>query len=110
MDLRERCLNANDLPSESVRVPEWDADLCVRTLTVGERADLEQLTAGMASKEIMAHWVVAATVDDKGAKVFQLGDAARLMGKSASAMLRLFDVLAKLNRIGKADVEELAKN
>lgn len=110
MGIREQILAAEDLPTATVELPEWLTTLTVRTLTVGERADLEMLTAGLPAKDIMAHWVAAATYDQDGGKVFDANDVPRLLGKASAPMLSLFGALARLNRIGKADVEELAKN
>jgi hypothetical protein len=46
-DLREKILNARDLPSQEMEVPEWNgAKVLIRTMSGKERDEFERFLAG----------------------------------------------------------------
>jgi hypothetical protein len=49
-------------------------------------------------------------VDDEGKRLFSFEDISALASKSAAALDRVFEVAARLSRMLKKDVEELAGN
>ena len=113
MTLRDKILGADDLPAETVDVPEWGVSLRVRALTAAERIAYEAGVARDGKPDLAAMkagLVVAAAIDAQGAPVFGHNDLPALLGKSAVAIERLFVVAARLSALFAKDVEVLAKN
>lgn len=113
MNLREKILQSDDLKREAVEVSEWGATVYVQVMPSVDRDAFETacLKDGEMTRENfrarLAAWTV---VDEQGRRVFTDGDAELLGAKSGTAMNRLFPVALRLNRMGKADVEELVGN
>lgn len=119
MSLRDDILAIDDLPTESVEVPEWGVTLAVRSMTGAERDRYEmdlmqdQQKAKKNGKEfgftnIRARLVVMCTVDADGKRVFHDDDVERVGRKSSAAIVRLYDAASKLNAISDEEVAELA--
>jgi len=117
MDLRNQILQADDLVTRDVHVPEWNVTLRVKSLTGAERDEFE---AGITSikgdktntnlRGMRAKLAIACCVGDDGKPVFKSSDLQALAAKSARALSRIFDVAAELNGLSKSDVEELTGN
>lgn len=114
---REQILAAEDLPIESVMVPEWGGEVLVRTLTARQRDEFESsLVLGEGKKakvdviNARARLVVATAVDASGNLLFSPGDAESLGRKSGAAINRIYEVAARLAGITDKDVEELVGN
>jgi hypothetical protein len=109
---KQQILSAQDLETETVKVPEWGGEVIVRTITGKERDSFEsQLMkeeGGMSN--IRAKFVAATLVDEQGKRVFNELEVHELGEKSASALDRVFAVGQKLAGLGERDVEELTKN
>ena len=108
-------LSAEDLKTETVAVPEWGGEVRVRTLTGTERDAFESgLVAEDGKKRnldnLRARLLALAIVDERGARLFNDGDAALLGGKSAAVLDRLFDVAQRLNGIGSQAEAAIEKN
>jgi hypothetical protein len=113
MNLKEQILKASDCPLKPITVPEWDCTLYIRTMSGAER-DTWELTAfkdGKVSPEhFRAKLLVRCVCDEHGQRVFSDTDAADLSSKSATVLVKLYDVAAKVNGLTKSDVDELTKN
>ncbi|HPU35056.1 MAG TPA: hypothetical protein PK184_20370 [Phycisphaerae bacterium] len=114
---RDDILNAQDLPTERVAVPEWSGEVIVRGLTAAERDAFEQSiveTRGkntrMNLKNIRAKLVAMTVVDEQGNRIFSDEDAELLGKKSAAALDRIFSVAQRLSGLRPEDVEELVGN
>lgn len=114
---RDAILEANDLKTEIVSVPEWGGDVSVRSMTGQERDAFEQALvsergpdASQNLSNIRARLVTLSAVDDNGNRLFTDADIVPLGRKSAAALDRVFTVAQRLNGIGAKDVEDLAKN
>jgi hypothetical protein len=110
-------LAKDDLKTEDVFVPEWDAWVKVRSLNASERDHFEASTVQRNGKRvttnlenIRARLCLLCMVDEDGNRLFDEGDTFPLGGKSASALDRIFTVAQKLNGLRDEDVDELAKN
>lgn len=119
--IRERVMSAKDIREERVDVPEWgfsDTEaLTVRGLSGTARDEFEESClrrnkngADFDSRNLRAKLVARCVVDEDGDRVFSDADLEWLGGKSASALSRIYEVAAKLSRIGPEDLEELSKN
>lgn len=117
---REQILQADDLPKQPVPVPEWGGEVYVRTLTGHERDaweaecvlfDGRKATTNMdALNRTRARLCARCICDETGKRLFTDEDIEALGAKSAAALDRVYEVAAKLNKVSKEDLEELAKN
>jgi hypothetical protein len=102
MNLREKILNARDIQSERVKVPEWDVELEVRSMIGTQRARLLEAAIekkngngdGKIDGSKMQAMVIIETVYDPetGNRVFEEADRDAIMGKNAHAL----DVVGKV--------------
>lgn len=115
---RDAILGADDRPLETIHVPEWGGDVCVRGLTGAERDAYEaSITSPRPDgrqhinvQNLRARLVVLACVDPAtGERLFRDDDAAALGGKSASAVDRVFSVARRMSGLAEGDVEEMAE-
>lgn len=115
---RAAILAAQDLPHVDVAVPEWGGPVRVRSMTAGERDEWEGWLVANAGPDrarnlanIRARLVALTAIDGAGARLFPAPEDVELLGaKAAAAVDRLFSAASRLNRLSKADVEELAGN
>ena len=106
-------LSANDLKREEVEVPEWGGTVLVRSFTADAKDAMEFKLYQMSQKHgvgIRAAYVGLALVDDMGQRLFADDEIPMLGTKFAGAVDRVFEVVARLNRITQKDIEELEKN
>lgn len=114
---REQILQANDIITEEVPVPEWGASVLVRGMTGAERDDFEASVLEQRGqkfhvklKNARARLVALTVVDETGQRIFSDDDVAALGKKNAAALNRVYEVAARLSGITDEDVDELAKN
>ena len=109
---REQILQADDLRSVDVDVPEWGGTIRVRVATGRERAKFQQIVGnakdGMPAN-FMERFVATCAVDEKGQPLFTGGDDVKeLSEKSAVALTKVFNAAAELNGMTDGSVEEIA--
>ncbi len=114
---REQILNATDMTTETVAVPEWGGSVLVRGLTGIERDRFEQDSVkGKGSDarinliNMRARLVAASIVDEGGKRLFGSGDIELLGNKSAAALTRVFNVAQRLSGFTQDDIKELTQN
>jgi hypothetical protein len=122
---RENIRGADDLPREKVMVPEWapsgtdpaDAYVWAASFWGDDRDAFEMEVEARRGTDgevnrigFRAYLVALATVDDDGKKLFTLDDIEWLGRKNAAALDRIYSAIIRLNKLSKADVEELTKN
>ena len=114
---RDAILQADDLPTEDVEVPEWGGTVRVRGLTGAERDAFEASIVEQRGKKthfnmvnLRARLVALSVVDEDGKRVFSDSDVKALGHKSAVALQRVFKAAQRLSGLTAEDVEELAKN
>jgi hypothetical protein len=114
---KQNILDAQDLKTETVAVPEWGGEVIVRGMTGAERDRFEASIVQTKGKDqtlnmvnIRAKLASLTICDEDGKRLFTEADIAKLSGKSASALQRIFAVAQKLSGIGEADVKELAES
>lgn len=111
-DIRKLILDAPDIETKDVHVPEWNTTVHVRGLTSMERDafEVEGLTeAGPDFKNLRARLCARCIVDDQGQRVFGDEDMVLLGNKSAAALDRIHAVARRLSGISKEDMDELGK-
>lgn len=114
---REDILNAPDIETVTVKVPEWGGAVLVRGLTGEERDIYEQSLIRVRGKKrdvdmrnARARLVAMCVVDENGDRIFSDEDVAALGKKSSAALDRVFDVAQRLSGLREEDMEELAGN
>ena len=114
---RDQILQANDLETRSLDVPEWGGAVRVRALTGVERDALEASAIQGKGKNrdvnltnFRAKLCARAIVDEQGKRIFEDADIAALGRKSSGALSKVYNLAAELSGISDADVDELTKN
>lgn len=102
---------AEDLGRELAEVPEWGGQVNVRMMNAGEKARLGLEYKNLVDEDVMFYVLSKTLVDDAGDQLFP-GDAGvgSLKRKSFEVILRLYEVAARVNKLGKDAVEDAAKN
>jgi hypothetical protein len=119
-------LQADDIPSETVFVPEWNGSVICRGLTGAERDHLEESiikqrsgggrrgSQGSAPEISLANFraklVSMSLRDEKGGRLFSETDVHDLSRKSAKVLDRLADIIRRLSGMSEDDVETLVGN
>jgi hypothetical protein len=114
---RDDILQAPDLMTEEIEVPEWGGTVRVRGLTGTERDQFENSVVEMRGKKVQvemhnirAKLAALSIVDENGRRLFSDADVEALGGKSASALDRVFSAAQRLSGLSTTDIVELAKN
>jgi hypothetical protein len=97
-----------------LEVPEWGGTVHLREMTASERDAFEQASLDKSGSarllNIRARLASISLCDAGGKRLFSEGDIPSLGELPASALDRIFDASMRLNKISKADVDELEKN
>ena len=112
-NIKDKILQAKDLPCEKLFIPEWDVTCFVRVLTGTERDKWESDLVGSGQTNLVnvrARLAVLCLVDEKGDRVFQDTDATELGKKSSKCLDQIFECAARVNGLRKQDLDELTKN
>lgn len=111
---RSSILEAADLLTEDVPVPEWGGTVRVKSMTGAERTAWGRLVAGADGQfdvvRYPASLVVACCVDEAGAPLFTADDLPALMAKNGGAVARVQVVAERLNGLGVAQKEAAKGN
>lgn len=109
---KDQILEASDLQTITVSVPEWGGDVQIRSMTGADRDEFESSmvktdAAGNRVADMSNHkakLVAMTLVDEDGNRMFTQDDVTRLAMKSSAALTRVFESAQELNGIGvKAD-------
>lgn len=113
---REQILQAKDLVTEAVEVPEWGGSVLVKSLTGAERDQYESAIVEQKGRDTKlnmrnarARLVALSVVDEEGKRLFSPNDVSLLGAKSAAALQRVFNVSMRLSGISAEDVRELTE-
>lgn len=115
MNLRDKILASNDIPTEKITVPEWGVDLLIKGMTAGERVTLMQnaydaKTEQVNMSKVYPDVVVSCACDPTtGEHLFSDADKDALMGKSSAAIEKIADVGLRLSGIGKEQQDASGK-
>lgn len=111
---KNQILEANDVQTETVEVPEWGGSVIVKTLSGAERDKLEGSIMSQPGERnftnLRAKIVALSVVDEQGNNLFTFDEAVELGKKSARALDRIFTATQRLSGITPEDVEDLSKN
>lgn len=112
---RDAILNASDIETEDVEVPEWGGTVRLQALSGHERDRFEaslqdQKTGKVDTSNVRAKLIALCAVNEDGTKTFKPIEAAALGKRSARALDRLVAVAKRLSGIDDKDIEEIEKN
>ena len=111
---KDAIVNADDLETEDVKVPEWGGIVRVKMMTAQERDDYELSIyddeQNKRAENVRARLCASVMINEKGKKIFNFKEVKSLGSKSARAVNRVFMVAKRLNAIGDEEVKELEKN
>ena len=104
-------LAADDLPRETVIIPEWGGEVLVRTMSGTDRDAFEAslLEKDGRMENVRARLVALTLCDSQGDRLFDDSEIAALGRKSARALDRVFSVAQRLNGIGVDQVDAAKK-
>ena len=116
MNLRDKILAATDIPSEVVRIPEWDVDILVKGMSAGDRLHLQKVsydqTTGQVHMEKMYPDIVVSCCFDpeSGDAIFTDADKDAILSKSSAAVEKIAEVGLRLSGLGKDANDEAGKD
>lgn len=110
----KQILDAEDRKFKDLDVPEWGGTVRISTLSGKARDRFEgsilNKQGGVNHQNIRAKLCAACLVDEDGKLMFTENEIERLGEKSCTALDKVFAEAQKLNGIGQAEIDELAKN
>ncbi len=115
---RNQILDADDLKTKDVPVPEWGGEVRIKMLT-GEQRDAYESSMVKMRKDgspeqnlenVRARLLVLCIVNEQGEQMFNKADIKLLGRKSAAALDRVATAAQELNGISEADMKELAED
>lgn len=115
MGLREQIKAASAARKPlKVHVKEWNLDVYVRVLSVGERDDWELAWVDIRNqkaekfKNFRAFYLARTLCDQDGVRIWQDSDLDEVASQDGAIMGELFEIAQKHNKLSEADVVELA--
>lgn len=115
MSLRDQILSTKDIPSETVKVKEWNIEVEVRGMTGAERTRILDLAMdeknGVNLQMVYPEIVISTAFDPStGEQIFSPADRAALLSKSASALDTLATVGMRLSGFTQETSDDLGKD
>ena len=116
MNLRDKILSTEDIPSEKMHVKEWDVELLIKGMSAGERVTLmqnayDQKTQQVNMAAVYPDIVVSCVHDpDSGEALFTPADKDVLMSKSSAAIESIASVGMRLSGMGNDEQDEAGKD
>lgn len=115
---KDQIIEAKDIESEEVEVPEWGGKVRVRMMTGAERDAFESSIVKRNGKNIETNMenfrakLCAMTMVNVNDRLLfpNPEDVRKLARKSAKALDRVFSVAQRLNGMSNEDVDDLTKN
>jgi hypothetical protein len=115
VSIRDQILAAQDIPSESVDVPEWGVKVEVRGMTGAERTRIMDKAVGQTGdvnlQFVYPEIVIATSFDpESGEQIFSPSDRDALLAKSANALDRLASVGMRLSGFTQESADVAGKD
>ncbi len=114
--LRDKILEADDLQTEAVEIPEWDCTVYVRGMSGIKRDELENYLISSRKGSVLdvrgwkARTTIATACNEDGELIFGSTDVEALNLKSSRALNRIFEVAQRLSGVDVDEAKEIAKN
>ena len=111
---RDQILNAEDLKTEDIEVPEWGGTVRISVMAGRARDRYEAMLYESRDNNqfdnLRSKFLSQSIVNEDGNLMFTAGDIEALGKKSSSALDRVFQAASKLNGTSEDEMEEIAKN
>ena len=116
---KQDILQARDVVTEMLEVPEWGGAIYVRSISAAERGLIEEGAARFKeskgkndtfARTFTVKMVSMSVCDENGQRLFEDKDIALLQQKNAAVISRIAEVAQRLSGFSKQDLEELEKN
>lgn len=115
--LAEQILQAQDLRTEAVEVPEWGVTVYITTMKAKELDAFQNSlltmkgnTQTVSLNNMRSRFLVRCLVDEKGEHIFTDEQAKELSEKSGGVVQRLFMIAQKINGLDDSEVGITLKN
>ena len=107
---RDAILNAQDVATKEVDVPEWGGMIRVRSMTVSERNEFARRAASSEEKTSVGAWLVTLlAIDESGNRLFKAEDIEELEKRNFKAVDTVVNAILEVNQIGDKEVEAAEK-
>lgn len=115
MSLRDKILQAKDIPVESIEVPEWGVTIEVRGMTGKQRSDMIAATLDKSGKPITGAiypQLLSRCLYDPETQepIFTSSDADQISEKSGHILERLARIASRLSGVSEESLETAEKN
>ena len=109
--LKQKILEAEDIRSELVEVPEWDVTLKMTGLTGAQRNNAARRAGGLDGAVDLNKWIpeliiMSARDPENDELVFEPADRDALNNKASRPIQQLFDAVARLSGLSETAVED----
>jgi len=98
-----------DLKTEMVEVPEWGGSVTIKELNAKEVEDFG-ITVNKSPGDALGLMCQLSIVNDDGTKMFHKNKIDQLIGKSHSALLKIFNASMVLSGLSDKAAEDIEKN
>ncbi len=108
---RKAILEANDITSEKLSIPEWGGDVYIRVMTGQSRDAWEEALSNSDSlfDNVRSRMAVASVCDEEGNLLFTSDDVVALGKKSGVALDKVFETARRINKLSAEDIDALEK-
>ena len=112
---KEQVLQADDIVTEAVPVPEWGGEVQIKALTGSQLDRFEQEMTKSRDKDgiidnLRARWAAKCMVGEDGKTMFGIEEIVLLGKKSGRVLDRIFDACMRINGKDEKYIKELEKN
>jgi hypothetical protein len=116
---KAQILEANDVQSQDVEVPEWGGSVRLVSLDAKEASAFGSRMVKMDAKgnveafvmdNFMAELLARAIVDENNQPIFSQSDVEALGKKNGAVIKRLYTIAAELSGLGEGNKDEAVKN
>lgn len=115
---KDQILEADDLKTETVEVPEWSGSVIVRSMTGADRDAFENSLVTVKADgtrvpnmvNMRTKLVALTVVNESGGRMFDETEVDRLALKSAAALKRVYEAAERINGVGQAAQADAEKN
>lgn len=107
---KKAILEAKDIKTKEVDVPEWGGAVCIRVISGADRDVFEQAYSEKKMDAFRTRFLVLTICDASGERVFTNDEVEALNKKSSKVLTRLFDEAWEFNAFTPAAVEALGND
>lgn len=107
---KKAILEAKDIKTKEVDVPEWGGSVCIRVISGADRDVFEQAYSEKKMDAFRTRFLVLTICDEAGERIFTNEEVEALNKKSSKVLNKLFDEAWEFNAFTPAAVEALGND